>query len=56
MYDVGDAVTLTLAMSPHVLRYTATDNSSNFATCDTYISVAAVSGRHTASTELIVAV
>ena len=39
MYSVGDSVQLDLADSPHLVQYTATDNSSNTATCDTYVTV-----------------
>ena len=38
-YDVGEEVTLSLARSPHLWRYTATDESYNMASCDMYIIV-----------------
>ncbi|XP_038046073.1 mucin-like protein [Patiria miniata] len=42
MYEVGDTTTLSLGASPHMVRYTATDNS-NTADCDTNVTVAEVS-------------
>ncbi|XP_022108947.1 uncharacterized protein LOC110989112 isoform X1 [Acanthaster planci] len=41
-YQVGDNVTFDLASSPHQVRYTATDESSNNATCDVLVSVSSV--------------
>ncbi|XP_038046270.1 uncharacterized protein LOC119720607 [Patiria miniata] len=42
IYEVGDTTTLSLGASPHMVRYTATDNSYA-ADCDTYVTVAEVS-------------
>ena len=39
VYRAGDEVQLDLATSPHLLQYTATDNSMNDAMCDVYITV-----------------
>ncbi|XP_038064096.1 uncharacterized protein LOC119734628 isoform X4 [Patiria miniata] len=41
-FEVDDAVTLFLADSPYLVRYNATDESSNSAECETYIMVANV--------------
>ena len=38
-YRVDDNVTLSLAMSPHFVLYTASDNAMNNASCDVYITV-----------------
>ncbi|XP_038046071.1 uncharacterized protein LOC119720471 [Patiria miniata] len=42
IYEVGDTTTLSLGASPHMVRYTATDNSTT-AHCDTYVTVTEVS-------------
>ncbi|XP_038046069.1 uncharacterized protein LOC119720470 [Patiria miniata] len=42
IYEVGDTTTLSLGASPHMVRYTATDNSYA-AHCYTYVTVAEVS-------------
>ncbi|XP_038046067.1 uncharacterized protein LOC119720468 [Patiria miniata] len=42
IYEVGDTTTLSLGASPHMVRYTATDNSYA-ADCDTNVTVAEVS-------------
>ncbi|XP_033636709.1 uncharacterized protein LOC117297670 [Asterias rubens] len=39
MYSVGDDVLFNLSMSPHIVQYLATDNSTNNATCDFNITV-----------------
>ena len=38
-YIIGDTVVLNLASMPHLVQYTATDNSTNNASCDFYIAV-----------------
>ncbi|XP_071797056.1 uncharacterized protein [Asterias amurensis] len=38
-YIIGDSVVLSLASMPHLVQYTATDNSTNNASCDFYIAV-----------------
>ncbi len=39
MYGVGDNVLFNLSMSPYVVQYLATDNSTNNVTCDFNITV-----------------
>ncbi|XP_038046672.1 mucin-like protein [Patiria miniata] len=41
-YEIGDTVTFDLETSPHLMRYKATDQSSNSATCDTLVIVSSV--------------
>ncbi|XP_022094265.1 uncharacterized protein LOC110981206 [Acanthaster planci] len=41
-YQVGDTVTLALEGSPHLLRYIATDDSSNRRACDSFVNVTSV--------------
>ena len=44
-YQVGDVVTFHLATEPHVVRYTATDDSLNRGSCDLPVYVSSVSGK-----------
>ena len=39
VFNVSDIVTFDLATSPHLVKYIATDASSNSASCNIYITV-----------------
>ena len=44
-HDVNDIVELSAEASPHLLRYTASDESSLETVCEAYISVNSVTGK-----------
>ena len=44
-YQIGDTATFDLLTSPHSVRYTVTDLSSNSAQCEVVVTVSSVDGK-----------